>query len=239
MADTHKELPAYRRLYEILRKQIVDGVYHQGDLLPSENEICTLHNIARPTVRRALDALVNDGYIHKQQGKGSIVNPLPKGIGILSIKGTTSAIGGKHLKTKIIVKPHVTKWDADFYFPVPEEYKNSGCIYLERLRLVNDKPVFYDVNFIPNINLPRFCSRTFEDKSLFDILREAYQIEIVGGEQRIRAVRANHIIGEYLQVEKNFPVLYLDRKIDTNRIGFSFYSTVYCNTENHFLQGTF
>jgi GntR family transcriptional regulator/GntR family frlABCD operon transcriptional regulator len=79
----------------------VDGVYKEGDLLPSENELCSVYNITRPTVRHALYALVNDGYIKKQQGKGSIVHALPKGIGILSIAGTTSALGVKNLETRI------------------------------------------------------------------------------------------------------------------------------------------
>ncbi len=89
------KIPHYRRLYELLRQYIIDGVYKEGDLLPSENELCKLHNLTRPTVRQALDALVRDGFIKKQQGKGSIVNPIPKGIGILSIEGTTSALGKK------------------------------------------------------------------------------------------------------------------------------------------------
>ncbi len=50
-------------------------------------------------------------------------------------------------------------------FQLSEEFRQSGCIYLERLRLVNDIPVFYDLNYLPNINLPRFCNRRFEDQS--------------------------------------------------------------------------
>ena len=49
--------------------------------------------------------LVNDGFIIRQQGKGSIVQGQPKGIGILSLTGTTSAIGQDNLTTRIIVKP--------------------------------------------------------------------------------------------------------------------------------------
>ena len=32
-------LPRYRRLYEILRRHINEGVYSEGDLLPSENDL--------------------------------------------------------------------------------------------------------------------------------------------------------------------------------------------------------
>ena len=88
---TSKTIPQYRKLYEILRKHISEGVYKEGDLLPSENELCQLYGLTRPTVRQSLSTLANDGYIRKHQGKGSIVHHLPREIGILSVSGTTSA----------------------------------------------------------------------------------------------------------------------------------------------------
>jgi DNA-binding GntR family transcriptional regulator len=232
-------IPRYRQLYEVLRKQIVEGVYKSGDLLPSENNLCAQHRITRPTVRHALDNMLNKGMIRKHKGKGSIVNGPPIGIGILSISGTTSALGKHNLRTRILSKPVIAHWPGSFMFQLSEEFRQSGCIYLERLRLVNDVPVFYDLNYLPNINLPRFCNRRFEDQSLFDILRRAFQIEVKSGEQRIRAIRADEKIHEYLNVPAGHPILNLQRKLMTNRPGFYFFSSIYCNTEEHALYGTF
>ena len=83
-------IPQHRKVYEILRSHIAEGVFHEGDLLPSENELCTVHGVTRPTIRKALDRLANEGYIVRHQGKGSIVKGVPKGVGILSLTGTTS-----------------------------------------------------------------------------------------------------------------------------------------------------
>jgi DNA-binding GntR family transcriptional regulator len=232
-------VPQYRRLYEILREQVNDGIFKPGDILPSENDLCAQHGITRPTVRHALDALLNDGMISKHKGKGSIVVGPPNGIGILSISGTTSALGKHNLRTQILSKPVVAQWPEDFMFPLNEEFRLSGCVYLERLRLVNDVPVFYDLNYLPNINLPRFCNRKFDDKSLFDILRKVFQIEVKSGQQRIRAIRADETIHAYLNVPLGHPVLHLQRKLITNRPGFYFFSSVYCNSEEHALYGTF
>lgn len=233
------DIPQYRKLYTILRDHIEKGTYNEGDLLPSENELCQIHNLTRPTVRHALDALVNDGFIRKHQGKGSIVTSPTKEIGILSIHGTTSAIGTSNLRTEIIGKPKVTNWKEPFFFELSDVEKESGCIIMERIRLVNDKPVFYDITYLPNINLPRFCQRQFENKSLFEILRKHYQIEVTGGKQRFRAITANKTISKYLKIQKEKPVLHLERKIETNRNNFVFYSSLYCNTEFNSLFGTF
>ena len=234
-----KKIPQYRQLYEILRKHILEGIFKEGDLLPSENELCIIHSMTRPTVRHALSDLVNDGFIKKQKGKGSIVHQLPKGIGILSVAGTTSALSGQNLETRILVKPNVKQWADPFMFNLSEAEKDSGCIYMERLRLINRKPLFYDITYIPNINLPRFTSRSFENKSLFDTLRKFYQIEVKGGEQKLRAISATKKISKCLEVPAGQPILHLERKIDTNRVGFSFYSSIYCNTEDHALFGIF
>jgi DNA-binding GntR family transcriptional regulator len=234
-----QRLPQYRKLSEILRKQIIDGVYTEGDILPSENELCAIHKLTRPTVRHALDALVNEGFIRKHQGKGSIVHKLPKGIGILSIAGTTSALGEKNQRSEILVKPVVKPWEDPFMFKLSETEIDSGCIYMERIRFFNEKPIFYDINYIPNINMPRFTSRSFENHSLFDILRKIYQIEIKGGEQKIRAIIANSKIAHHLSLKPGHPVLHLERKFDTNRSGLFIYSSIYCNTEEQAVYGLF
>ena len=169
-----KSIPQYRRLYETLRKHIIDGVYKEGDLLPSENELCRLYGITRPTVRQSLAALASEGYIIKHQGKGSIVHSLPKEIGILSVSGTTSAVGHRSLITKIIVKPVIRPWGDNFMFKLSNLEKESGSVYIERLRLLEGTPIFYDISYIANINLPRITSRQFENRSLFQILRDKY-----------------------------------------------------------------
>lgn len=231
------KIPHYRLVYEKLRKHITDGVYNVGDILPSENELCILHQVTRPTVRKALDRLVNEGYIKKHQGKGSIVRGKPKGVGILSITGTTSAIGKEKLKTIIIVKPELRRWEQAFTFEISEFEKESGCIYMERLRLVNEKPVFYDITMIPNINLSRFTSRNFENNSLFDVLRKNYQMEVKGGEQQMLAILPDKKIQKYFEIGPHNPVIQLNRKFDTNRLNFFFYSQVFCNTDEYVLEG--
>ncbi len=232
-------IPLHSKVYETLRSHIDEGIYNEGDLLPSENELCAVHRVTRPTIRKALDRLTNEGYIVRRQGKGSIVRGAPKGVGILSLTGTTSAIGQEKLTTIIVGKPEIRNWEEAFTFSLTPYEKESGCIYMERLRLVNNKPVFFDITMIPNINLPRFTARNFDNKSLFDILRKNYRIEVQGGEQKLLAITADKTLQHHFGVSASHPVLQLNRKIETNRPGFYIYSQVFCNTEEYTLYGTF
>ena len=234
-----EHIPQYRKLYELLRKHILSGVYEEGSLLPSENELCAAYEMTRPTVRHALEILVKDGLIFKKQGKGSIVRKPPQNIGILSIAGTASAVGVRYLKTDILQKPIIKTWPEPFHFDLSELEQESGCIYMERLRFVDDEPVFYDVNHLPNIYLPRITNRSFENKSLFEILRKNYQIEILGGEQKLKAVKPENHIKQLLKLKAGQPVLHIERKLATNRENFNIYSTIYFNSEKHAIFGSF
>ena len=234
-----EQIHQYRKLYEILRKHITTGVYEEGSLLPSENELCATYQMTRPTVRHALDTLVKEGMILKQQGKGSIVRKAPQNIGILSISGTANAIGVRYLKTDILQKPEIRTWPKNFSFELTELERESGCIYMERLRYVDEAPVFYDINHLPNINIPRISRRSFENKSLFEILRKNYQIEILGGEQKLKAIKPNEKIIQLLKLNADQPVLHIERKLSTNKSGFNIYSTIYFNSEKHAIFGSF
>jgi DNA-binding GntR family transcriptional regulator len=232
-------LPQYRKLYEILRKHIMTGIYSEGSLLPSENELCASYQITRPTVRQALDSLVRDGLIIKKQGKGSIVRKPLQNIGILSVAGTASAIGVKFLKTDILQKPVIKTWPDIFSFELSDLEKEAGCIYMERLRYVDEIPLFYDINHLPNIYIPRLTSRSFENKSLFEILQKHYNIEIKGGEQKLKAILPDEKIRNLLKLQPGQPVLNMERKLYTNIEGYSIYSTIFFNSENHSIFGVF
>ncbi|MDR2036969.1 MAG: GntR family transcriptional regulator [Bacteroidales bacterium] len=231
--------PRYRLVYNLLRKQILDEVFAEGDLLPSENELCAQHGVTRPTIRHALDALVNDGLIIKHKGKGSIVRRRPNAVGILSISGITTALGKHNVQTKIIGKPHVAPWPVRFPYELNETELKAGCICMERVRRVNEKDIFYEQTYLPAAYFPRFSLRNMHNRSLFDILRKGYDVEIKGGEQLIRSIPADDRLSTYFNIQQGHPVLYLERKFVINIPDVHIYSLLYCNTEEFALYGTF
>lgn len=56
-----------------LENKILNDTYPAGSLLPSEKQLVDQYTVSRETIRKALNLLINAGYIQKQQGKGSIV----------------------------------------------------------------------------------------------------------------------------------------------------------------------
>lgn len=236
LSEKNMALHLYKILLHDLKKQVDTGYYKQGDYIPSENELCKMYDTTRPTVRQALNELVKMGYIVKQHGKGSIVSEPKNGLGILSLKGTSAGIGKKNLKTKILIKPRKDNWPNNFPYKLSEVQLKSGCIYLTRLRYIDNAPVLYEETYITDFNLPRFTVHNLEKHSLFETLKKFHKVEIKGGEQKIWAIKANERITDLLRVKKNIPILHMKRSLLTNVKELKLYSILYCNTSEWYIQ---
>lgn len=64
----------YERIYEVIRHEIEDGVYHPGDRLPTEHELMKRFEVSRVTTNRALKMLMSEGLISRRAGAGTFVN---------------------------------------------------------------------------------------------------------------------------------------------------------------------
>jgi DNA-binding GntR family transcriptional regulator len=226
----------YRKVHENIKSQIIAGIYREGDLLPSESELQQLHGVTRSTVRQALGELVREGYIMKKQGKGSIVIKRQQHtLGLLSVKGFSEIVSEKKhaVKTVMLRKPYVTRWEEPFFYPLDEMERKAGCIYMKRLRCVDDEPVMLETTFLPNLNLPRFCTRPFVNGSLFETLNVNYHLEITRVEQDLRAISAGEEAAAYLGVKRGSPLLHIYLKFFTSREHLNIYSSLLCNTSKY------
>ncbi len=65
-----------------IRQFVINQVAHAGDKavkMPSERELCRKFDVARGTVRRAMEDLVREGYLVPKRGMGTFVNPEKSG----------------------------------------------------------------------------------------------------------------------------------------------------------------
>lgn len=225
--------PLYRQIQASLKEKITSGVYEEGGLLPSENELCVEFNATRMTVRQALNELVREGYITRQHGKGSTVSASRKSLGLLSLKGWTEVVvaSDRHGKTLVLEGPVLRKLEDTAFKPLIDNEKHEEFIFFKRLRLVEDSPVMYEHTYIPNENLPNFIKEPLLEGSLFRTLLIKYQIDVQSMTQEVRAVAADKETANLLKIKQKSPVLHLLRKYKTSIDGFFLYSSIYCNTE--------
>ena len=66
-------IPKYQYIKDELKNKIISGQFASGDKFYTEAELISMYDVSSITVVRALNDLAKDGYIVRQQGKGTFV----------------------------------------------------------------------------------------------------------------------------------------------------------------------
>ncbi|MNI48190.1 Trehalose operon transcriptional repressor [compost metagenome] len=87
----------YLQIYNEYSNRIVSGQLPPGSKLPSESELAEAYGTSRETVRKALNLLFREGYIHKMKGRGSFVLDMTRMdfpvTGLISFKEMAGTLG--------------------------------------------------------------------------------------------------------------------------------------------------
>ena len=92
--------PKYKIIADKLKNEIINDVYNDKMLLPTEQILCERFKASRQTIRQALSILVSDGLIERRQGSGSHICGL-------------SSSNTKSLKVIAVVTTYI----SDYIFP--------------------------------------------------------------------------------------------------------------------------
>jgi GntR family transcriptional regulator/MocR family aminotransferase len=86
--------PAYRRLYEALRAEILDGRLGPGARLPATRDLARQYQLSRGTIVNAFELLKSEGYLEGSIGSGTYVSKiLPDELLLVERSGPRAADG--------------------------------------------------------------------------------------------------------------------------------------------------
>lgn len=205
------KLPFYHQIYEILRNRILQGDLQPGDMLPPESELIEHYQVSRITVRQALDALVKDGLIYRQRGRGSFVAPPKIEQGLTRIISFTEDMRqrGYQSETKVLVSKLV---------PAPQEIAEKLLVgpgeeltCLERLRLADGVPLSVEISYLVHRYCPGILQHNYARTPLREALERDYGIRLARARQVIRAVPARRGLAHKLSVPANAALLFIER----------------------------
>lgn len=75
-AQSH--LPLYAQVASVMRQRIEAGVWSKGDRISTLEELEAEFEVARVTVRQAIDMLRKEGLLDVQQGRGTFISGAPR-----------------------------------------------------------------------------------------------------------------------------------------------------------------
>lgn len=203
--------PIYQIIEQDLRLAILEGRLKQGDMIPSETELCNEYGVARMTVRQAINNLLIDGYIYKHKGRGTFVTFNKK-----EIKKQDSSFLSFTDEMKLLDAPvttqllHFEERVADEIIAIRLQINVGDPIYyIERLRTSEDLPVAYERLYLPKKMYGDIEENIF-NHSFYKYVQEKLKWRIRNCEYAIEARGVPKKVGDLLNQREGEPSLYLN-----------------------------
>ena len=190
----------YQEIAGSLRKRIADGEFPGGRLLPSESDLSASYDASRVTVRKALEALREEGLVDSRQGFGWFVaaDPLRQTLGRLGTIESQLADSGVIARRKVL----------DFgYVKAPRHVAavlGAGRVLeVRRVNLADGIPFARVTVWVPDDLAGELSRATVERSSFYDLL----PVEVGGATQTIGAAAASQSDADLLEIPVGSPVL--------------------------------
>ncbi|MEW5746533.1 MAG: GntR family transcriptional regulator [Nitrospirota bacterium] len=207
--DRDSQQKLYVQIYSIIRGKIEKGEWPGGVQIPTEDELCRTYDVSKATIRIAIAELVRDGYLKRQQGKGTFVTPSTPHLGVAMKTRLTEDMFGEGVKTeRELLARGVMESTEDV---TPYLGAAEAIYYILCKRMVEGEPAYIEESFIP---LPMFPGIEDEDicrTSFYDLIQEKAVRKIYKVIQTIGVTELRGNVADILRVPENAPGLLLHR----------------------------
>jgi DNA-binding GntR family transcriptional regulator len=206
--DRSGPIPLYFQIAQRIEKAILNGDLPAGSRLENEVSLGERLGLSRPTVRRAIQDLVDKGLLVRRRGIGTQVvhGQVTRGVELTSLYEDLSRSGQKP-STKIL-EYKVTKADSKMAEKLGVEI-GSDVLYMRRLRAADNVAVSIMENWLP-AEFIDITEAELNEHGLYQILR-ARGVTIRVAKQKIGARKASAQESTDLAIEKNASLLTMDR----------------------------
>ncbi|MCK9537022.1 MAG: GntR family transcriptional regulator [Bacilli bacterium] len=199
--DFMNNMPLYLQLRAILKENIENGTWKEGTMIPSELELVNYYKVSRVTVRRAISKLVEEKYLVRRPGFGTVVYRNKASLShftqIRSFTNEMKEIGMKNktLESRLIEIKADEELAEIFNIPVGMNLYN-----LKRVRGLDIPIVYSDTYLYPVTKFPN--DEIFLKGSLYAFLT-SHNIFFNNFEEIVSAVKAPKEVLEKLKVDKD------------------------------------
>jgi DNA-binding GntR family transcriptional regulator len=169
--DRASPVPLYFQAAQHMEQLIESGVYPPGTRLENEIALAEALGLSRPTMRRAIEYLVDRGLLVRKRGVGTqVVQPKVRRPVELSSLHDDLRTAGKQPRTKVLsfrVEPPSEVAAEALGLPL-----DSEVYAFERLRFTGDEPLSIMHNWVPR-GIMELDADVLADRGLYELLRSA------------------------------------------------------------------
>ena len=225
--DKDSATPLYLQLKWLIERQVVSGALPPHSRIPSERELSEQYRISRMTARRALLELTREGRVYSSVGKGTFVAEPKISQNLQSLTSFSEEMRARGLRPAArVLRRELCPADAEVAAGL-RVAAETAVLCVERLRLADDAPMA--------LERAHFCFQGMDelarlpiDGSLYELLRERFQLVPTAAIQEFAARLATPIEQELLHVGAGAPILMITRTtFDGAQRPFEFVQAIY------------
>jgi DNA-binding GntR family transcriptional regulator len=207
--DRSSPIPLYFQIAENLKEAIQAGTIAPGERLDNELELAERLGVSRPTVRQAVQRLVQQGLVVRRRGLGTVVLAprILRPVALTSLYDDLVA-SSRHPTTAVL---GVSQISAD------DELANTlslsvgePVLSIERLRSADDVPLALMHNYLSAKLLPGRSAEELGRTGLYELLR-SQGVQLHTADQVLTARRATAHEARLLEAPRSATVLTMTR----------------------------
>ncbi|MFJ5142829.1 GntR family transcriptional regulator [Streptomyces sp. NPDC088707] len=209
--DRTSPVPLYFQLARQLESAVENGTLTPGTLLGNEIDLATRLGLSRPTVRQAIQTLVDKGLLVRRRGVGTQVvhSTVRRPLELSSLYDDLDAAGQLPATRVLVNRLEPAPGPVAAALRVPE---GSEVVYLERLRTAHGTPMAYLRNHLPAglLGPGEPDTARLEATGLYRMLRSA-ALTLHSARQAVGARAATAAEAALLDEREGAPLLTMER----------------------------
>ena len=204
--------PLYRQIRGLITHSLESGEWGPGDVIPSESELAVRFGVSQGTVRKAIDEMAAENLLVRRQGKGTFVATHTDPRSVFRFL----RVGANEGKLPPLKSVPIECWRAK---AGPDVARTLGLetgaliIIVRRVLRFGEEPVVFDEIYLPG---DLFSELTLEvlkasQVSLYSLFESRFGVRMIRADERLRAVPADRVSADLLQVGEGAPLLMVER----------------------------
>lgn len=208
-SQTNDGRPLYMQLHDLIKSDILNGVYRPGEKILTEQQLSEKYGVSRITVRNALETLERDNYLIRRRGAGTFISERKFHRSIsedLSFTDMCKQLGvTPGAKTiKCVIE------DADNADQAALNLGDAAAVVvIERIRYADSMPISLEITRFTN-EFTYLLDEDLNNRSLYKMLREKYHLEFFHSNKEVEIVFATYQLAKYLDIQTGYPLLKME-----------------------------
>ena len=223
----------YYSIEKDIKERVHSGEYKAGDPLPTESEMCKSYSVSRVTVRKAIEALIEDGVVERAFSKTPRIkqDAVPRSINRMS--GLSEDLAQSGIKCSTFILQHEIV-EADDSLARKLDLEEGAPLHLiERLRYANGNPLCYQKLYLNDQLCSGLDPNDLVSQSLYYVLETQYGLKIKNCTQKISSCLSSYRICALLELKEATAMLRVSNQ--------SYLDTGACfeYSENYYVGGSY